>query len=175
MEFDIRTAHDTAAERTAVADLQATIAGHDLAPWTFTPEVVVEENAMPHSHPVLTLGTRNGGVFQLASLLHEQIHWFCVARYPDVERLYHDELFSRYPRVPNERPDGASDTESTYLHLIVCWLELDALTRLIDREAAERVAAGAMRAGLYRWIYQTVIDDREPLGRLLGSYDLCIH
>ncbi|HVX42946.1 MAG TPA: hypothetical protein VHC49_03645 [Mycobacteriales bacterium] len=173
MQLNVRTAGDTPAERRAATDLQASVAELDLTTWLFTPDVIIEENAIPHSHPVLTLGTRNGGVFQLASLLHEQIHWFCVANYADVQRVW-DELLRRYPDAPVGRPEGAADAESTYLHLIVCWLELDALTRLIDRETAERVAAGAMRAGLYRWIYQTVMADRESLGELLRSYSLCI-
>ena len=33
---------------------------YDLSPWFFTNVIVIDEKAVPHSHPVLTLYTRHG-------------------------------------------------------------------------------------------------------------------
>lgn len=173
MTLDIRAATGTPAELNAVAELRTTISRYDLRPWTFTRDIVVEENAIPHSHPILTLSTRNGREFQLASLLHEQMHWFCAERDRDVERVYRDELLPRYPTVPAGPPDGARDSESTYLHLIVCWQEIEAMTLVTDRATAERVATTAADGGLYRWIYRTVLADFEQLRIVYAAHGLC--
>lgn len=45
--------------------------------WIRTRDVVVEEKAIPHSHPVLTLNTqylKNDNAL-LATFIHEQFHW----------------------------------------------------------------------------------------------------
>jgi hypothetical protein len=135
---------------------------------------VIEEGAIPHSHPVLTLSTVNGGDFQLASLLHEQMHWFCAAHDADAERAYEEQLRPRYPVVPVGRPDGAEDEESTYLHLIVCWLELDALIQLRGQSVAATVAEGAAAAGLYAWVYRTVLHDFDALRTIYAQHSLQI-
>jgi hypothetical protein len=75
-------------------------------------------------------------------------------------------LRNRYPQVPTRGPDGASDEFSTYLHLIVNWLEIDATSQFFDRE---RVIAHVRALPYYRWIYRTVTDDRQPLGTLYAD------
>jgi hypothetical protein len=135
---------------------------------------VIEEGVIPHSHPVLTLSTFNAGHFQLASLLHEQLHWFCEAHDADADRAYQQDLRPRYPVVPVGRPDGAFDEESTYLHLIVCWLEMDALIQLRGRAVAEEVAKGAAAAGLYAWVYRTVLHDFDVLAEIHARHNLRI-
>lgn len=174
MALTIRTASGTSAERRSLANLQNTINTYDITPWTFTDEVLIEEGAFSHSHPVLTLSTRNtDGEFQLASFLHEQIHWFCDAREADTDRVALD-LKSCYPDVPVGRPEGARTEESTYLHLIVCWLEIDALARLAGQTSAERIATHYAQGSGYAWIYRTVLADFESLGQIYARHDLCI-
>lgn len=159
-------------ERAPVDDLDQMIAGLDLTPWLFTRDVIIEEGTIPHSHPILTLGTRNGGWFQLSSLLHEQIHWHLEDHDAAVQLLIDDELRPHYPRVPVGRPEGARDELSTYQHLVVCWLECEAMHRLAGPDHAERVMQGFIRGGLYTWVYRTVLTDSAPLQTLIEQAGL---
>jgi hypothetical protein len=163
----IRLAGDTAAERSTKAELEAFLDAHNLTPWTFTTDVLIDEaTRIPHSHPVLTLNTYNHDEFLLAGYLHEQLHWFCSERHDIVHALVNGELERRYPEVPVGYPDGARDTFSTYLHLIVCWQELDALRTLLGEQEATRHGRRFAEIGVYRWVYSTVIRDFDDLAAL---------
>jgi hypothetical protein len=50
---------------------------YDLTPWLFTRAVVIDDDATPHSHPVLTLHTRHlrDDLLLLSTFIHEQSHW----------------------------------------------------------------------------------------------------
>jgi hypothetical protein len=67
------------------------------------------------------------------------------------------------------RGEGADTLSSTHLHLIVNWLEIEALSSLIGAQAAKQHVANLR---YYRWIYATVIRDWQPLGELYASRQL---
>lgn len=146
---------------------------HDLTDWVWTDRVIIDRSAIPHSHPVLTLHTRCLGEddLLLATFLHEQLHWFLMTL-PD-ERAFAvmDELRGMFPDVPVEPPDGCGDEESTYLHLVVNYLELIALRRTIGRSRAEAVIEH-WTTDHYRWVYRTVLDRERELGQLVERYGL---
>lgn len=59
-DLDIRLrngAPDEARMRTPIIDL---VEKYDLAPWLYTTTLVIDRDAMPHSHPILTLQLRMG-------------------------------------------------------------------------------------------------------------------
>jgi hypothetical protein len=165
------------AEREAkrVADLLAALRKrHDLARFEFTKLVRVQPAGPTHSHPILTLGTRfaESEDLLLSTYLHEQMHWYLWRLGgPDHDPIapFFDELVRRYPHAPIKLPEGARSYEQTYLHIVVCWLEVAAATELIGRE---RAAAITQATWGYRWIYRTVMDDWEPLGALLEANGL---
>lgn len=165
------------AEREAqrVADLLAALRKrHDLARYEYTRLVRVCPAGATHSHPVLTLGTRFAETedLLLSTYLHEQMHWYLWRLGgPDHDPIapFFDELVRRYPKAPTLLPEGARNYEQTYLHLVVCWLEVAAATELIGRE---RAAAVAVSPWGYRWIYRTVLQDWDALGALLAANDL---
>ena len=83
----------------------------------------MESGVIPHSHPVLTLSTRNKSDDDLLStFLHEQIHWYGVEKDEQVEGAIKD-FKEMYPKVPVGNRQGARDEFSTYLHLFICYLE----------------------------------------------------
>ena len=82
---------------------------------------------------------------------------------------FFDELVRRYPEAPTELPDGARNYESTYLHLVVNWLEVAATAEFIGRHRAVAVAE-VQRS--YRWIYRTVLRDWDPLQELYERHGL---
>ena len=145
----------------------------DLAPFEYCREVRIAPTEIPFSHPEITLGTWvNDELALLASYLHEQMHWY-VTWYghvrPDQWRQIFVNLRNRYPQVPTTGPEGALDEYSTYLHLVVNWLEVEATGRFFDRE---RVIEHARALPYYRWIYRTATDDWGPLGALYADQAL---
>lgn len=147
---------------------------HDLTRYEFTRLVRIQPAGATRSHPILTLGTRFAETedLLLSTYLHEQMHWFLWRLGgPDHDPIlpFFDELVRRYPKAPIALPEGARNYEQTYLHLVVCWLEVAATTELIGRERAEAVARSPWG---YRWIYRTVLADFEPLGELLRANGL---
>lgn len=130
---------------------------YDVEPWIRTRRIRIEEGVIPHSHPVLTLHTRHLGEDDalLATFLHEEFHWMEEAQKENREAAI-AEFRKIYPRVPSGNSEGARDEYSTYLHLIVCDLEYQAMTKLVGDERA-RAVLGA--SGHYTWIYDRVLND----------------
>ncbi|MDZ7790867.1 MAG: hypothetical protein U5L08_10325 [Xanthomonadales bacterium] len=147
---------------------------HDLSPWLFINRVRIESGVIPHSHPILTLNTRyiEKSTQLLAVFLHEQIHWFLAA--PENRKQMKDalsELRRMYPEVPNARNGGAASDYSTYLHLLVNWLEFDALSKLLGQSEAQEVIA---KRDIYEWIYGRVLEDSSQLKSIATRHDLRI-
>ena len=165
------------AEREArrIGDLLASLRKrHDLARFEYTKLIRIQPAGPTHSHPILTLGTRFAETedLLLSTYLHEQMHWYLWRLGgPDHDPIapFFDELVRRYPKAPTKLPEGARSYEQTYLHLVVCWLEVTAAAELIGWE---RAAAIAQTTWGYRWIYRTVLEDWEPLEGLLREHGL---
>ena len=51
---------------------------YDLEPFLFTKKINIQSRVIPHSHPILTLNTRNAEfpLKILSTWLHEEFHWF---------------------------------------------------------------------------------------------------
>jgi hypothetical protein len=152
-------------EDSARVQVYRLLRAYDLRPWLFTRTVRIERGAIPHSHPVLTLNTRylDQDVEQLGTFVHEQLHWFVDAD-PRAEAAAIRALQARYPEVPVGGEDGARSRESTYLHLIVCFLELDGMSQLVGESAARRQLEAQRH---YRWIYERVLSETETLRALV--------
>ena len=81
----IMLVHGTASEQQAREMLLRWLERYMLDKWLYTRVVQIEEGAIPHSHPVLTLSPRtrwNDYLADpeqlLAAYLHEQLHWFTL-------------------------------------------------------------------------------------------------
>lgn len=163
----IELVEETPATAQAKALLEAQLQQYDLRPYLFTQRVRIAPAGSPRSHPVLTLTPRL--VAQpdrfLSVFLHEQMHWFLAGIEARTEAAI-AALRARYPDPPHDPDLVARDAHSTYLHLVVNWLELQALTRVIGRKRAHATLAGA---DVYRWIYQTVLQDEAEIGTLLAA------
>jgi hypothetical protein len=89
----------------------------------FTKKVVVEEGAIPHSHPVLTLNTRTKDELSiLQTLLHEQFHWY-VKEHPKFD----------------EWIQYVEGKYSDYGHIVVCFNTRNYLQKILTSEEVERV------------------------------------
>ena len=144
---------------------------YDLRPWTFTHEVVIDNSAIPHSHPVLTLHTRHLKQDDelLSTYVHEQLHWYLSAHASET-RAAESALMRIYPDVPIGFPE-AQDRESTYLHLLVCRLEQHADEALLGEERTKAVM-NFWAGDHYQWIYRTVIQDGPKIEEILRAHHL---
>jgi len=170
----IATAHDSDGENRTRAQLARLLSAYDLDKWIFTTTVAIDERAIPHSHPVLTLHTRHidNDLHLLSTFVHEEIHWHLVAK-GDQTQAAITELMKVFPSAPTGGAEGARDAESTYLHLIVNYLEFQAMKELLgDRQAKEVFDFWA--TDHYTWIYRTVLSDEERLGKVVTRHGLGI-
>jgi hypothetical protein len=170
-QVEITTKNNSDREKATAGLLEEVLSEYDLSPWIFTRQVVIEQMAIPHSHPVLTLNTRSSDKADiLDTFVHEQLHWY-VEKYPEAEKKAIAEFRKRYKDVPYQNAAGARDEYSTYLHLIVCYLEYRSMATLIGEEEAKQLMWNQTH---YTWIYNKVIEDTAYLSKVLrkNGFDL---
>jgi hypothetical protein len=146
-----------------------------LKEWLFTREILIDDSTIPRSHPVLALGTKSVGVRTslglLSLFLHEQMHWH-LSQHPAELALAMRDLRNTYPEVKVGREEGgARNEESTYLHLLVCHLEAEALSNLIGRKRAFDLI---LKKPYYHWIYRIVVSDYQRIASVIARHRLSI-
>jgi len=168
----IDLAHGTEREQRTKARLEEVIATYDLHKYTFTRKVVIEEQAINHAFPTLTLNARfaDSSDELLSSYVHEQLHWHLRDHAADQQAAV-AELRRMYPNAPVGLPEGADSLFSTYGHLVDCYLEIQADRSLIG---PERTAAVIADKGHYTWIYKTVLQDEPRIAAVVGHHHLGI-
>lgn len=171
-EVSIKLAKQTQAERGTEQQLRRILTSYDLSDWTFTRSVMIDEGEIPHSHPVLTLHTRhiNHDELLLSTYVHEQLHWFVEQHRKQAAAAVRD-LRRIYPRIPTGFPQGASDEESNYEHLIVVYLEYRAGQSLMGQLKSREVMEFWSKDH-YTWIYRQVLNDPETIGEVLKTHGL---
>jgi hypothetical protein len=168
--IEIHLAHGTNRERQTKTLLEKLLDSYDLSKYTFTRKVVIEERAVNHAFPVLTLNVRfaQSPDELLSSYIHEQLHWHLRARGPDQQAAVAD-LRRLYPDAPIDFPQGAGTVFSTYGHLVTCYLEIQADRQLMGAERTDVVVSGK---GHYTWIYKTILADEPRIGAVVRRHRL---
>jgi hypothetical protein len=171
-QVSISLKHGDAKERATQSQLERLLSQYDLTPWIFTTSVVIDEEALPHSHPVLTLHTRHmkDDDLLLSTFVHEQVHWFFDQHQEDATKAV-GELRKLYPSIPVGYPEGSNDSDGNYEHLIVIYLEDEADRRLMGELRAYQVMS-FWSEDHYTWLYKTVLRDRGRLRELVRKYHL---
>lgn len=105
-----------------------------------------------------------------AHFSNEQFHWYALVRTEQTDAAITD-FRKMFPNVPVGLPEGAMSKRSSYLHLIICTLELDALRALIGQRRAQRVI-GARE--YYTWVYKQVLHDDGPIRLVLDRHELIV-
>jgi len=134
--------------------------------------LINEQEYIPHSHPRITLNARNlwNDTVQLAVFLHEGLHWKVEAMNQQREQAI-SELKKLFPEAPDKGPLGAQNLYSTYLHLIVCDLELQALELAIGTNAAR---TRLRRKPYYTWVYEQVLNNPD-VRKINIKYDFVLN
>jgi hypothetical protein len=174
LQFDITLKHNDQREQQTKQQLQRLLSAHDVSDWVFTRKITIESgfNVIPHSHPILTLSTRHlkDDELLLSTFVHEQLHWFLGEKPKETEEAYR-ELKSMFPKVPVGFPEGGNNEESTYKHILVCYLEYQAIKVLLGELKARQVM-DFWAADHYTWIYKTVLEREREIGSLMRKHKL---
>ncbi|HTS13588.1 MAG TPA: hypothetical protein VMH00_15830 [Candidatus Limnocylindrales bacterium] len=171
--LQIKLAHNSEREQREKAELERLLSSYDLSKYTFTNKVTLEDRAIAHAFPELTLNTRfvDSDDELLSSFIHEQLHWY-LRDHDFQQRRAVQTLRTMYPRVPVGDPEGADSVYSTYGHLVDCYLEIQADRKLIGRERTSAVIADK---GHYLWIYRTILQDEDKIAAVVRSEGLEIN
>ncbi|HKF38391.1 MAG TPA: hypothetical protein VKB35_15955 [Ktedonobacteraceae bacterium] len=164
---------DSAKEQQTREQLLRLFERYRLDKWRYTSKIQIEERAIPHSHPVLTLGTQhvNDPGQLLGTYIHEQMHWFLML----AEKFEHakrarDEFRRMYPVLPVKLPEGCGSAFSNYLHIQINYLEYLGLIELLGagegRSVVERITTH------YTKIYTLVLQDNERIGKVMTRHNL---
>ena len=169
---DITLTHGTPAEAQTKDQLRRLLRSYDVSPWIFTRTVNIDERAIPHSHPVLTLHTRHlkDDDLLLSTFVHEELHWFLAQHQQEVDDAIVD-LRAMFPSVPTAAPEGASGETSTYLHLLVCYLEDGADQRILGELRAHQITE-FWSGDHYTWVYRTVRTSKHQISQVLAKHKL---
>jgi hypothetical protein len=170
--IEVYTVHDSPGERQMLAELREVLRGLDLRDWVTTRTIRIDETQIPHSHPVLTLHARHLGDPNglLATFLHEQFHWWIDGHREALDAAI-GELRTIFDDVPVGGSEGARSEYSSYLHLVVCHLEAQAMTLLRGEATARRILDANAH---YTWIYDQVLNGEE-VGDVLARHGLILH
>lgn len=170
--ISIALKHDTAAEAATRDQLQRLLKTYDLSPWLYTKAIVIDERAVPFSHPVLTLHTRHAkdDELLLATFIHEELHWFFAGRQERTEQAVAD-LRKAFPDAPVGGRAGARDEFSTYLHLLVGFLEWRGVSQVLG-ELTSRQVIEFWASDHYTWVYRQVLDRGQDIAAILKAREL---
>jgi hypothetical protein len=171
-KLDISLKSGSRSEIQTKEQLQRLVKTYDLSKWIFTKAILIDEKSIPHSHPVLTLHTRHlkDDDLLLSTFVHEQLHWFLVQKDKETDEAI-KELRVVFAKVPAGFPEGAEDEESTYLHLLVNYLEYRADRELLGELRAKQVM-DFWATDHYKWIYKTVLERTRDIGNIAFKHKL---
>ena len=171
-KIDISLKNGSLGEIQTRDQLQRLLTTYELSKWIFTKSIMIDEKAIPHSHPILTLHTRHlkDDDLLLSTFVHEQLHGFLVQKDKETKEAMKD-LRAPFPKVPVGFPDGAEDEESTYLHLLVNYLEYRADRELLG-ELRARLVMEFWSTDHYKWVYKTVLEQTRDIGNIMFKYKL---
>jgi hypothetical protein len=173
-QFEITLKHNDQWERQTEQQLRRILSAYDASNWIFTRKIIIESgfNVIPHSHPVLTLHTRHlkDDELLLSTFVHEQLHWYLEEKPKETDEAC-KELRSVFPKAPVGSPEGGHDEESTYLHILICYLEYQAIKGLLGELKAKQVM-NFWATDHYRWIYKTVLEREREIDSLMRKHKL---
>jgi hypothetical protein len=171
-KLDISLKSGSRSEIQTKAQLERLVKTYDLSKWMFTKAILIDEKSIPHSHPVLTLHTRHlkDDDLLVSAFVHEQLHWFLVQKDKETNEAI-KELRVLFPKVPVGFPEGSEDEESTYLHLLVNYLEYRADRELLGELRAKQVM-DFWATDHYKWVYKTVLERTRDIGNIAFKHKL---
>jgi len=182
-KLKIKLAQGSPIEQRAQQQLERLAAQYDLKKYTVTRDVVIEQGAVAHSSPVLTLNGRFvprtdadaehkqlADDLMLSSYVHEQGHWVLMRRFHprDLRDMFSD-LKRMFPDMPFAVPEGDGTEMGSYIHIFVIALEWRGTEELVGVERARRVMEWK-KDDHYKAIYRLVEDHRDEVEKVMRRY-----
>lgn len=157
---------DTALVKAEIFKLART---YDLESFLYTRHIVINPRVPVHSHPVLTIDTRfvKDRDKLLSQLLHEELHWWMEQNLHKVQ-VAMPEFKSNFKDTPKIK--GSKDPNSTYRHLIICWMEYMAITKYLGEDTAKKNLNYFISQNRYPWIYKKVLTHGKVIQEIVGKY-----
>ena len=135
---------------------------YELSPFIYTKNIRIQSDVTSHSHLVITLNTKNADNPKklLSQFLHEQLHWWTQMNHANAQLAMND-LKKYFPEVPVKKGETA---ESTYLHLIICFLEYKALGFYIgEKDSKKIINEFKNKDKIYPWVYTQVLNKEKTI------------
>ncbi len=136
----------------------------DLSPFLYTKNIHIKTDAIPQSHPVLTLNNRytNYPHKILSVLLHEEFHWWAIIRKQQLA-LAVKELKTLFPH----------QHASVYTHFLICHLEYEAVKFYVGEKVATSIIKDFIQKDKIRpWIYSQILVKNQMFSKLFLRYKL---
>jgi hypothetical protein len=172
-KLNITLAHNSPAEEKRKEQIERLAAKYDLEKYTITRDIVIDQQAMNHSAPVLTQNLRflDNDDRALSAYVHEQAHWLLMERHRGEAREMLPELKRMFPDLPIAAPQGDGNEGTSYIHLVVLMLEWQALEDLLGGDRA-RAVMEFKRQDHYKALYATVMENRPQMEKFLKRYNV---
>ena len=171
-DLDITLVNNSKPEAATRDQLIRLLGQYDVSDLIWTQKIAIDSKATPHSQPVLTLSTRylKQDKQLLATFVHEQYHWYEDKHRADTDAAI-AELRRAWRLLPVGAPEGAEDEDSTYLHVITCYAEYQALKRTLGEGDARKVME-FWSNDHYKAIYKLVMAEEVGVGAIVRRHGL---
>lgn len=170
--IEIQLANGTETEEQTRHALLRLLDEYPLEKWHYTDTVRIEDNVIPHSHPVLTLNTFGIGhpLRLLSTYVHEQLHWFwTLEQHEDRTWDAWRRFRTAFPDLPIDPPAGCGGEMSNYLHVAINSWELIGVGELIGDDSARALIGGKP---YYTAVYDIVLKEGDRIRAILDELDL---
>jgi len=170
-KLNITLEHNSTGEQKRKEQIERLAEQYDLSKYTITRDIIIDQQAVNHSSPVLTQNLRflDNDDRALSAYVHEQAHWLLMERHRGQAREILPELIRMYPNIEIAPPYGDGNQGTSYLHLVVLMLEWKALEDVIGVDRA-RAVMEFKRQDHYKALYATVMDHRQQMESFLKRY-----
>jgi len=172
-KLNIKLQHESPGEQRRKEQIERLATKYDLKKYTITRDILIDQQAINHSTPVLTQNLRflDNDDLALSAYVHEQAHWLLIDRHRGVAREMLPDLKRLYPNLPIAPPQGDGNEGTSYIHLVVLMLEWQAMEDLVGVERA-RAVMEIKRQDHYKTLYATVMENREQMEKFLKRYSV---
>ena len=170
--LDLHTKGGTRCEEQTRQAIEHLAKTYNLAKYTITRDIMIEQGAAPRSYPELTMNCRflSDDDLLLAQYVHEQGQRVLMDRHRgQMQQLFAD-LQRLVPKLTAEPAQGEAK-RGAYLRLAVIMLEWQGLEDLIGPQRARHVMDRKQREH-NNAVYSTAVDKREDMKKLLQKYDI---
>lgn len=144
---------------------------YDLSSFLYSKKIIIDPTVKKTRwKPTITLNTRykDHPHRLLAQLLHEELHWW-MRDHQEKVQVAIPQLKSTFRGAP--KIEGSGDPDSTYRHLLICWMEFRALSKYVGEETASEVLGHFVKERRFPWIYSRILKDHRKIEKIVRKYE----